>query len=71
MEEQAALTTGQAADLLEVSTVTIWRYIRSGRLPGARLRHGAKRLGYLIPYESVMGVRDGNQSSAVRDHVSS
>ena len=71
MEEQAALTTREAADLLEVGTETILRYIWSGRLPGARLRHGAKSLGYLIPYESVVGVRDGNQGRQVQDQVSS
>ena len=71
MGEQATLTTREAADLLEVGTETILRYIWSGRLPGARLRHGAKRLGYLIPYESVLGVKDGNQGRSVQEQVPS
>jgi excisionase family DNA binding protein len=70
MEEQTELTTREAADLLEVGTETILRYIWSGKLPGSRLRHGAKRLGYLIPYESVIGLRDGSQGRQVQDHVS-
>lgn len=69
MTDPRLITTREAADMLDVSTETILRYIWSGRLPGSRLRHGAKRLGYLIPYAAVVGVRDGNKATPVQKQV--
>ena len=42
-------TTTEAAAALGVCQRTVIRWIRSGRLTGASLRLGSRRLGYRIP----------------------
>src|SRR5581483_1439584 len=43
-EARPHYSISQAAAQLGVSRVTIWRWIRAGRLPGARLGHRTTRI---------------------------
>ncbi len=62
------ITVAQAADALGVSERTIWRYLKSGRLPGETVGDpGAQRT--LIPadaVEALQGARGGADADALR-----
>ena len=62
------ITVAQAARALDVSERTVWRYLKSGRLPGETIGEpGSQRT--LIPAEAVealRGVRGGADAEAVR-----
>src|SRR5215210_4127619 len=44
VEERSYYSISQAAALLGVSRMTIWRWVRAGRLPVARLGHRTSRI---------------------------
>ena len=62
------ITVAQAAEALGVSERTVWRYLKSGRLPGETLGEpGSQRT--LIPagaVDALSGVRAGADSDALR-----
>ena len=62
------ITVAQAAEALEVSERTVWRYLKSGRLPGETVGEpGSQRT--LIPSEAVdalRGNRAGGDADALR-----
>jgi excisionase family DNA binding protein len=62
------ITVAQAAEALGVSERTIWRYLKSGRLPGETVGDpGAQRT--LIPagaVEALQGARGGADADALR-----
>jgi excisionase family DNA binding protein len=62
------ITVAQAAQALGVSERTVWRYLKSGRLPSQTIGEpGAQRT--LIPSEAVdalRGSRDGADAEALR-----
>ena len=62
------ITVAQAAEALEVSERTVWRYLKSGRLPGETVGEpGSQRT--LIPTEAVdalRGRRAGGDADALR-----
>jgi excisionase family DNA binding protein len=62
------ITVAQAAEALGVSERTIWRYLKSGRLPGETVGEpGAQRT--LIPsdaVEALQGARGGADADALR-----
>ena len=51
--ENQGYTTWEAAELLGISYRTIRRWCSAGKLPGAQLRMGNRRLGWRIPYRLV------------------
>lgn len=63
------ITVAQAADALGVSERTVWRYLKSGRLPGETVgAPGAQRT--LIPsvaVDGLRGARGGADAEALRD----
>ena len=62
------ITVAQAAEALEVSERTVWRYLKSGRLPGETVGEpGSQRT--LIPTDAVdalRGRRAGGDADALR-----
>ena len=62
------ITVAQAAEALDVSERTVWRYLKSGRLPGRTIGEpGSQRT--LIPLEAVdalRGSRAGADAEALR-----
>lgn len=62
------ITVAQAAETLGVSERTVWRYLKSGRLPGETVGDpGAQRT--LIPADAVdalQGARGGADAEALR-----
>jgi excisionase family DNA binding protein len=62
------ITVAQAAEALDVSERTVWRYLKSGRLPGETVGDpGSQRT--LIPAEAVealRGARAGIDAVALR-----
>lgn len=62
------ITVAQAAEALEVSERTVWRYLKSGRLPGETVGEpGSQRT--LIPTDAVdalRGGRGGGDADALR-----
>ena len=62
------ITVAQAAEALDVSERTVWRYLKSGRLPGETVGEpGSQRT--LIPQEAVnslRGTRTGVDAEALR-----
>jgi len=62
------ITVAQAAETLGVSERTVWRYLKSGRLPGETVGEpGSQRT--LIPADAVAalsGVRGGGDADALR-----
>jgi len=66
--ESHTITVAQAAEALGVSERTVWRYLKSGRLPGETVGEpGAQRT--LIPREAVraiQGARGGADAGALR-----
>ena len=62
------ITVAQAAEALAVSERTVWRYLKSGRLPGETVGEpGSQRT--LIPAEAVnalRGARPGPDADALR-----
>lgn len=62
------ITVAQAAEALEVSERTVWRYLKSGRLPGQTVGEpGSQRT--LIPTEAVAalrGARGGAETAALQ-----
>lgn len=62
------ITVAQAAEALEVSERTVWRYLKSGRLPGETVGEpGSQRT--LIPADAVAalrGARGGADAAALQ-----
>ena len=62
------ITVAQAAEALDVSERTVWRYLKSGRLPGETVGEpGSQRT--LIPQDAVnalRGTRSGVDAEALR-----
>ena len=52
-------TSRQAAQLLGLHVKTITRWCRSGKLPGARLSMGNRKLGWRIPISPVELLLEG------------
>src|SRR5579864_5234138 len=63
-DDRSYYSIAQAAALLGVSRVSIWRWIRDGRLPAARLGHRTTRitradLEHLLTRQGSSGFRSG------------
>ena len=51
--EDREYTAHEAAEMLNIHLKTVTLYCRQGKLPGARLRLGSRRLGYRIPARAI------------------
>lgn len=69
MEQTREHTTREAASMLGVNERTIIRWIIAGRLPGALLRNGSRKLGWRIPSEAIEYVERGERP-ALQEQVS-
>jgi hypothetical protein len=56
---EATITSLEASKRLGVHVTTVTRWCQLGKLAGARLRNGSRKLGWQIPALSVMLVQEG------------
>ncbi len=59
-------TVPEAAAQAGVVVPTIYRWIAAGKLPGAYLHYGSRRLGYRIPHSAIVTLRMGGRIDGTR-----
>jgi excisionase family DNA binding protein len=63
------MTTVEAGEYLGLTRQTIIQWCKRGVFPGAHLRYGSRKMGWMVPRAAVEELKRGERQGPIPDHI--